>query len=109
MSWMIIISSIIAGIGAGVGLSFLLIKKNIEKKSAELLEEAKNANLDIYPYKGGFFVLVKSNDPESDYEKLVDKNIYLIPMKNGLRVALCGITTHEVYGLAKKIKEVVNQ
>lgn len=71
------------------------------------LEEAKKEGLDIYPYRGGFFVLVKSNNPEGDYEKLVDKNIYLVPMQNGLRVALCGITTPEVKGLAKKIKNVV--
>ena len=61
----------------------------------------------MYPYKGGFFVLVKSNNPEADYYKLVEKGIYLIPMEEGLRVALSCITTAEVYGLAAKIKEVV--
>lgn len=71
------------------------------------LKEAIENNLDVYPYRGGFFVLVKSNNPEQDYEKLIKENIYLIPMQSGLRVALCGITTKEVYGLAKQIKSIV--
>src|SRR5690554_2520153 len=61
------------------------------------IKEAKANNLDIYPYKGGFFVLVKSDNPQYHFEQLINKNIYLIPMNNGLRVALCGITTKEVY------------
>lgn len=73
------------------------------------VEEAKNAQLNIYPYSGGFFVLVHSKDPERDYELLVQKGIYLIPMETGLRIAICGITTNEVYGLAAKIKKIIGE
>src|SRR5690606_29530464 len=73
------------------------------------VEEAKNAQLNIYLYSGGFFVLVHSKDPERDYELLVQKGIYFIPMETGLRIAICGITTNEVYGLASKIKEIIGE
>jgi len=79
----------------------------LKKRGEIFLYEAKLQGLEIFPYRGGFFVLVKSNNPERDYEQLIEQNIYLIPMQNGLRVALCGITTNEVKGLAKKIKDVV--
>ncbi|VEU83015.1 pyridoxal phosphate-dependent aminotransferase [Acholeplasma hippikon] len=73
------------------------------------IKEAKEANLAIYPYRGGFFVLVKSEKPVLDFEKLKEQGIYLIPMDEGLRIALCGITTDEVYGLAKRIKTIINK
>jgi len=73
------------------------------------IKEAKDNNLPIYPYRGGFFCMVKTDNPERDYERLVEENIYLIPMKNGLRIALCGITTNEVKGLAAKIKQVIER
>jgi len=81
----------------------------LKKRGEIFLYEAKLQGLEIFPYRGGFFVLVKSNNPERDYEQLIEQNIYLIPMQNGLRVALCGITTNEVKGLAKKIKDVVER
>jgi aspartate/tyrosine/aromatic aminotransferase len=83
------------------------LTQTLRKRGAIFIKEAKKAKLSMYPYKGGFFVLVKSNNPEADYYKLVEKGIYLIPMEEGLRVALSCITTAEVYGLAAKIKEVV--
>ncbi len=84
------------------------LTSTLKKRGQIFLKEAKKAKLDIYPYKGGFFVLVKSSQPEADYYKLVDKKIYLIPMEEGLRVALSCITTNEVYGLAEKIKSTIS-
>ncbi|NWH11026.1 pyridoxal phosphate-dependent aminotransferase [Acholeplasma laidlawii] len=85
----------------------ITLTSTLKQRGEIFIKEALENNLDIYPYRGGFFVLVKSNNPEKDYEKLIDDNIYLIPMEKGLRVALCGITTKEVIGLAKRIKNVV--
>ncbi|WP_025725014.1 pyridoxal phosphate-dependent aminotransferase [Acholeplasma granularum] len=83
------------------------LTSQLKERGDIFIKEAKENSLDIYPYKGGFFVLVKSDNPQYHFEQLINKNIYLIPMNNGLRVALCGITTKEVYGLAKQIKDVV--
>lgn len=84
------------------------LTKILKKRGQIFMKEAKQVKLNLYPYKGGFFVLIKSSDPETDYHKLVNKKIYIIPMEEGLRVALSCITTDEVYGLAQKIKETIS-
>ncbi len=83
------------------------LTSTLKNRGDIFIKEAANAKLETYPYRGGFFVLVKSEDPESDFEKLVSEGIYLIPMEKGLRIAICGITTKEVIGLAGKIKKII--
>lgn len=86
------------------------LTKTLKMRGDIFLKEAKEVGLDIYPYRGGFFVLIKSNQTEADFFKLIEQeNIYLIPMKEGLRLALCGITTSEVKDIAFKIKKVISQ
>lgn len=83
------------------------LTSTLKTRGQIFIKEANEVGLDIYPYRGGFFVLVKSEDPEADYEKLIKENIYIIPMETGLRIAICGITTKEVIGLASKIKSII--
>lgn len=83
---------------------------NILKQRGQIfLEESKKEDLKLYNYQGGFFVLIKSINAQEDFVRLKEEGIYLIPMKEGLRLALSGITTDEVYGLAKRIKSIINQ
>lgn len=71
-------------------------------------EEARHTKLAYYPYQGGFFLLIKSENPLADYKKLIaEAGIYLIPMDQGLRLALCSLTTHEIFGLAQKIASII--
>ncbi len=83
------------------------LTKTLKIRGDIFIKEAKESNLELFPYKGGFFVLVKSNNPERDFIKLVERDIYVIPMDVGLRVAICGITIDEVKGLATKIKNII--
>lgn len=84
------------------------LTSTLKNRGEIFIKEAIDANLEVFPYRGGFFVLVKSKDPETDFIKLTQEKIYLIPMESGLRIALCAITTKEVYGLAGKIKAIIN-
>lgn len=80
--------------------------KNILFKRAEIfIEEAKKADLDIYPYRDGFFLTipVKENLDEI-VARLEGNKIFTLPVKDGLRIGLCSIPTHKIYGLAQKIK-----
>lgn len=71
------------------------------------IEEANEVGLKIYPYKGGFFVLIKHENPIEAFEKLKQNNIYLVPMDEGLRLALCSIPTDEIKGLATRIFHII--
>jgi len=74
-----------------------------KKRGNKFMEEANACGLETTPYAGGFFVTVPCEDSKLISEKLFKKNIYLVPMKMGVRVAFCAIPTHQIPGLAQKI------
>lgn len=84
-------------------------KKVVAKRSDIFRQEAQQARLQTYPFKSGFYIIVKTEDPIRSFEKLIEKGIYTIPMMGGIRLALCSITIPEVTGLAGKIKQIINE
>ncbi len=75
-------------------------------KRAELfVKEAKQCDLDIYPYNGGFFITVFSNDGLTLADNLKEKGIYVLGYKKAIRIAICSVPIFELKGLAKKIKD----
>ncbi|CCV63677.1 Aromatic-amino-acid transaminase [Alteracholeplasma palmae J233] len=85
------------------------VVKTLKNRGDLFLEKAKEHKLDHYPYSGGFFVLIKSTHPLKDYERLIKENVYVIPMEEGLRVALCSISYSEVSRLVEKVSKTVNK
>ena len=43
------------------------------------------------------------------HQKLMDHHIYAVKVNHGIRVGICSLPTHKIYGLAKKIKEVEDE
>lgn len=75
------------------------------KKRAELfLREAKEVGLVTFPFNAGFFITIPAADPKGAAAKLAEDNIFLVPMKKGLRIAICAVPTQKIPGLATKIK-----
>ncbi len=71
------------------------------------LNEATEIGLVTLPYHGGFFITVPSQDPKAAAEKLAQDNIYVVPLKKGLRFAICALPTYQIPGLATKTKAVL--
>lgn len=85
--------------------------KMLKERSDLFLKEAEEVGLEIYPHKEGFFATVKV-DPSiraQVHAKLNEELIFTIDLPNGPRVALCSCPLRKVQGLAKKIKDVINQ
>lgn len=61
----------------------------------------------VAPYKDGFFASILSENPVADVEKLAQENIFLVPLKKGIRVALCSIDDEKLERLAKTINKVI--
>lgn len=84
--------------------------KNILKNRTDIfLKEAADVGLEILPYKSGFFITIpfkKYSDKEIE-KKLNDENIFTILIPGAIRLAICSIPKHKIYGLAHKIKSVV--
>ena len=84
---------------------------NLLNKRAEILtKEAKENNLEFYPFNEGFFITLKVDNSLRDiyHEELLKHNIYTVKVNNGIRIAICSLTINKCYGLAKKLKSILN-
>jgi aspartate/tyrosine/aromatic aminotransferase len=86
------------------------------KKASELLSkrgkifvsEAKECGLEIFPHKSGYFVTLP-NCGDDVYEALKDNRIYTIPMPGNLvRFAMSSMPTEQIYGLAARVKKIID-
>ncbi len=59
----------------------------------------------VMPYDEGFFASVLCGDPGTVTEKLKDEHIFLVPLKKGIRVALCSIKKED----CARVAEVLNR
>ena len=81
----------------------------MKERSDIFLKEAKEAGLEVYPYKEGFFVTlrIKDNAFRSRYhEALMKEHIFTVEVNRGIRVAVCSLPVRKVYGLAAKMKKI---
>jgi aromatic-amino-acid transaminase len=74
-------------------------------------QEAKDCGLKILPFVSGFFIYVPLPTHEvavKVYEELTKKEIYVVPLGSGLRVAICSVGLNKIPGMAGAIKEACN-
>ncbi|MFP4286619.1 MAG: pyridoxal phosphate-dependent aminotransferase [Candidatus Izemoplasmataceae bacterium] len=83
------------------------------KERAEIFtKEASDVGLDIYPYKEGFFITIRVDRQVIKNElhlKLKTLNIFFVNVYGGLRVAICSIPKHKLIGLAKRVKDALDE
>lgn len=86
------------------------MKNVIQERSEIFLNEAADINLNILPYKSGFFITIPfPTGLEKEIElKLKSANIFAIIIPGGIRIAICSIPKHKIYNLAKKIKDAIS-
>lgn len=79
----------------------------IKNRADIFVREAKEAGLVMLPYHAGFFITIPVGDPKAAAEKLAGSNIFVVPLKKGIRLAVCALPTYQIPGLAKRIKEAL--
>ncbi|MGL5088191.1 MAG: pyridoxal phosphate-dependent aminotransferase [Cetobacterium sp.] len=95
--------------------SQLLVEQNnmkdmLKNRTDIFLRESIDVNLEILPYKSGFFITIpfhKYSNEEIE-ERLNSENIFTIILPGAIRLAICSIPKHKIYGLAQKIKNVIS-
>ena len=70
-------------------------------------EEAKKCGLETVPFSSGFFVTIPCSDPDRLCETLNEKNIFLIPFDNGVRVSVAAISEEKCRRLPAIIKKMM--
>ena len=64
-------------------------------------------DLQLTPYQSGFFITVPTANAQMVAERLMEERIFVVPLKKGVQVAICGIPTYKVTGIAEKIKKAL--
>ena len=83
----------------------------MKKRSEIFTSEADACGLEYYPYKEGFFVTLKVEDKElldKYHEVLMENNIFTVKVNKGIRVAICSLSVEKSYGLAKRMKDILD-
>lgn len=69
-----------------------IYKEMLSKRAEVFVEEAKKCELDILPYIDGFFISIPCEDPKAVSEELTKDNVFVVPLKRGLRFAVCAVS-----------------
>lgn len=83
--------------------------KLIQERAAVFVKEAKEAGVKIVPYISGFFITIPVEGAQKVCELLEKDNIFLVPMKKGIRLAVCSISKAKMKGLAAKVASAINE
>ncbi len=86
--------------------------KLLKDRASRFTSEADAVGLPIYPYKEGFFITLRIDDADIKnalYERLMARNIFFVNVYGGLRIAICSIPTEKLDGLARKVKETLEE
>ena len=76
----------------------------IRQRGAIFMEEAKACALNALPYKAGFFLSIPAANPAAVCERLHEGFIFPVPLKKGVRVAVCAVPAKKMRGMAAKVK-----
>lgn len=82
--------------------------QKIKQRGAIFMKEAAECGLKALPYKAGFFLSIPSSDPAAVCEKLHDDLIFAVPLKRGVRIAVCSISAEKMHGVAAKTLKAWN-
>lgn len=85
----------------------LKAKKMLRRRADAFVNTAKEVGLKILPYRGGFFISIPTDNAKEIAGKLEKQNLFLIPLKKGLRFAVCAVSEEKCIKAARLIKEAI--
>jgi aromatic-amino-acid transaminase len=81
--------------------------KMIRDRAAIFMKESKECGLRALPYKAGFFLSIPASDSAAVCNKLHDDLIFAVPLKLGVRIAVCAVSEKKMYGIAEKTLKAI--
>ncbi len=82
--------------------------KNVLKKRSETFLSLINPDI-VTPYDCGYFVSVKTDQPDAMLSRLKERNIFLVPQQQGIRVGICSVPEEKLPTLAAALNEEVDK
>lgn len=75
----------------------------IRDRAAIFMQEAEECGLNALPYKAGFFLSIPAKDSKAVCDELHKDLIFAVPLKAGVRIAVCSVPKKKMYGMAAKV------
>jgi aspartate/tyrosine/aromatic aminotransferase len=79
------------------------------KRGEKLTKNLDKYNIKYLPYSCGFFLTIPLNNPNLIYNKLKEKGLYILPLKDSIRITISSITQSEIDRLTSILNEVLNE
>lgn len=80
----------------------------LKNRAKLFLEEANKYKILYYPFQNGFFITIKC-DGYKTFNKLKEKDVFVVPLDYGIRITLSSINLKEIKPLVEKIKESLEE
>lgn len=80
----------------------------LRKRANAFVEGANECGLEILPYRDGFFVSIPTNKAKEASAELIKENLFVVPLKKGLRFAVCAVAEDKCRIAPAKIKRVLD-
>ena len=81
--------------------------KLIKERADIFMKEASACGLKYLPYLSGFFITILMEGAQKVCDFMEKENIFLVPLSNGIRLAVCSVSKSKITGLAAKIKAAI--
>ncbi|MFA0816672.1 MAG: aminotransferase class I/II-fold pyridoxal phosphate-dependent enzyme [Anaerofustis sp.] len=86
------------------------IYRNLLKKRGDaFLRSVNEVGLPITNYRGGFFVSVPCAEPEKLCKLLIEDKLFAVPLRKGIRLALCAISEEKCAQTPAMIKKALSK
>lgn len=79
----------------------------LESRAKALSDALRKEHLGGVAWQGGFFVTLTVEDPQGVAARLRDRGIFVVPMKEGLRVGICGMRASDATRFAEAYREAL--
>ncbi len=82
----------------------------LEERGKIFEKIAKEIGLEYCPFRAGFFLTIPLEENKAQIvEELKSKKVFILPVKKGIRIALCSISTEKAGKLPLIIKETIDK
>lgn len=81
----------------------------IQQRANIFMKEADELGIKYVPYISGFFITIPMEGAQAVCDKLQEDNIFMVPLKKGIRLAVCSVSKKKMQGLAGKLKAAMDE
>lgn len=83
-------------------------KTLLTERAKAFVDASKEVGLEILPYRDGFFVTIPCSNAKEISEKLIEENVFAVPLKKGLRFAVCAVPANQCAKAPAMIKKAMD-